>query len=73
MSGCSGNCSSCGESCSDRKQESLLAEPNKNSQVKKVIASAAERTGKGAVKRADNGGDGYGGDGGKDRCTNPPK
>ena len=38
MSGCSGNCSSCGESCSDRKQESLLAEPNKNSQVKKVIA-----------------------------------
>ena len=30
MSGCSGNCSSCGESCSDRKQESLLAEPNKN-------------------------------------------
>ena len=40
MSGCSGNCSSCGESCSDRKQESLLAEPNKNSQVKKVIAPA---------------------------------
>ena len=38
MSVCSGNCSSCGESCSDRKQESLLAEPNKNSQVKKVIA-----------------------------------
>ena len=37
------------------------------------IASAAERTSKGAVKRADNGGDGHGGDGGKDRCTNPPK
>ena len=38
MSGCSGNCSSCGESCSDRKPESLLAEPNKKSNVKKVIA-----------------------------------
>ena len=38
MSGCSGNCSSCGESCSDRKPESLLAEPNKKSNIKKVIA-----------------------------------
>ena len=44
MSGCSGNCSSCGESCSDRKQESLLAEPNKNSQVKKVIAMSVRST-----------------------------
>ena len=34
---CSGNCDSCGESCSDRKPESLLAEPNKKSNVKKVI------------------------------------
>ena len=33
MSGCSGNCSSCGESCSDRKQESQLTEPNQNSQL----------------------------------------
>ena len=38
MSECSGNCSSCGETCSDRKAESLLAEPNKKSNVKKVIA-----------------------------------
>ena len=43
MSGCSGNCSSCGGCCSDRKQESLLAEPNKNSQVKKVIAVVSGR------------------------------
>ena len=35
---CSGNCSSCGESCSERKPQSFLAEPNKNSNVKKVIA-----------------------------------
>ena len=49
MSGCSGNCSSCGESCSDRKQESLLAEPNKNSQVKKVIAVVS---GKGGVGKS---------------------
>lgn len=49
MSVCSGNCSSCGESCSDRKQESLLAEPNKNSQVKKVIAVVS---GKGGVGKS---------------------
>ena len=45
MSGCSGNCSSCGESCSDRKPESLLAEPNKKSNVKKVIAVVSGKGG----------------------------
>ena len=46
---CSGNCASCGESCSDRKQESLLAEANPNSHVKKVIAVVS---GKGGVGKS---------------------
>lgn len=48
-SGCSGNCSSCGESCSDRKQESLLAEMNKKSDVRHVIAVVS---GKGGVGKS---------------------
>ena len=46
---CSGNCASCGESCSDRKQESLLAEANPQSHVKKVIAVVS---GKGGVGKS---------------------
>ena len=46
---CSGNCSSCGESCADRKQESLLAELNEKSKVKKVIAVVS---GKGGVGKS---------------------
>ncbi len=46
---CSGNCSSCGESCSDRKAESFLAEPNAHSNVKKVIAVMS---GKGGVGKS---------------------
>ena len=39
MSSCNGNCSTCGSSdCADRKQESLLAQLNPKSSVKKVIA-----------------------------------
>ena len=49
MSDCSGNCASCGESCADRKQESLLAEANPNSHVKKVIAVVS---GKGGVGKS---------------------
>ena len=49
MSQCSGNCSSCGESCADRKQESLLAEANPKSHVKKVIAVVS---GKGGVGKS---------------------
>ena len=49
MSSCSGNCSSCGESCSDRKAESLLAAPNAHSNVKKVIAVVS---GKGGVGKS---------------------
>ena len=49
MSSCSGNCSSCGESCSDRKAESLLAAPNPKSNVKKVIAVVS---GKGGVGKS---------------------
>ena len=50
MSGqCTGNCSSCGESCADRKAESLLAELNKNAKVGKVIAVVS---GKGGVGKS---------------------
>lgn len=50
MSSCSGNCSSCGSSdCGDRKSESLLAELNPNSTVKKVIAVVS---GKGGVGKS---------------------
>ena len=46
---CSGNCASCGENCGDRKQESLLAELNERSKVKKVIAVVS---GKGGVGKS---------------------
>ncbi|MBQ2446724.1 MAG: Mrp/NBP35 family ATP-binding protein [Oscillospiraceae bacterium] len=46
---CSGNCASCGESCGERKQESLLAELHSRSGVKKVIAVVS---GKGGVGKS---------------------
>ena len=46
---CTGNCSSCGESCSERKPESLLAKSNKFSNVKHVIAVTS---GKGGVGKS---------------------
>ena len=49
MSSCNGNCSSCGSDCADRKAESLLAELNPNSSVKKVIAVVS---GKGGVGKS---------------------
>ena len=49
MSDCSGNCASCGESCADRQQESLLAPANPKSNVKKVIAVVS---GKGGVGKS---------------------
>ena len=49
MSSCNGNCSSCGSDCADRKAESLLAEPNKKSNTKKVIAVVS---GKGGVGKS---------------------
>ena len=49
MSGCSGNCSSCGESCSERGAESLIAKLNEKSSVKKVIAVVS---GKGGVGKS---------------------
>ncbi len=50
MSSCSGNCSSCGSSdCGDRKAESLLAQLNPASSVKKVIAVVS---GKGGVGKS---------------------
>lgn len=50
MSSCNGNCSSCSSSdCGDRKAESLLAELNPHSTVKKVIAVVS---GKGGVGKS---------------------
>ncbi|MBQ8236922.1 MAG: Mrp/NBP35 family ATP-binding protein [Oscillospiraceae bacterium] len=49
MSSCSGNCSSCGSDCADRKAESLLAQLNPHSSVKKVIAVVS---GKGGVGKS---------------------
>ena len=49
MSSCSGNCSTCGSDCADRKAESLLAKANPHSSVKKVIAVVS---GKGGVGKS---------------------
>ncbi len=49
MSSCSGNCSTCGSDCADRKQESMLAELNPKASVKKVIAVVS---GKGGVGKS---------------------
>ncbi len=49
MSGCSGNCSSCGSDCADRKAESMLAKLNEKASVKKVIAVVS---GKGGVGKS---------------------
>ena len=49
MSGCSGNCSTCGSDCGDRKAESLLAKLNEKASVKKVIAVVS---GKGGVGKS---------------------
>ena len=49
MSSCNGNCSSCSSDCGDRKTESLLAQLNPRSKVKKVIAVVS---GKGGVGKS---------------------
>ena len=49
MSSCSGNCSTCGSDCADRKAESLLASLNPKSPVNKVIAVVS---GKGGVGKS---------------------
>ena len=49
MSSCSGNCSTCGSDCADRKAESLLANLNPKASVKKVIAVVS---GKGGVGKS---------------------
>ncbi len=46
---CTGNCSSCGASCSDRKAESMLAQLNSKAKVGKVIAVVS---GKGGVGKS---------------------
>lgn len=47
--GCSHNCESCGENCSERKPESLLEPQNANSNIKKVIGIVS---GKGGVGKS---------------------
>ena len=49
MSSCSGNCSTCGSDCSERKAESLLAKLNPKASVRKVIAVVS---GKGGVGKS---------------------
>ena len=46
---CGGNCSSCSEACSERKPESLQAQPNPKSKIGKVIAVVS---GKGGVGKS---------------------
>ena len=46
---CNGNCSTCGASCGDRTEESLLAKAHPKSKVKKVIAVMS---GKGGVGKS---------------------
>ena len=49
MSECTHDCSTCGESCNDRTAESLIAQANAGSRVKKVIAVVS---GKGGVGKS---------------------
>ena len=46
---CTSNCSTCGENCSERKQESLLKAPHSMSSIKKVIGVVS---GKGGVGKS---------------------
>ncbi|MEG1998301.1 MAG: P-loop NTPase, partial [Clostridiales bacterium] len=46
---CANNCESCGETCAERKKESLLAQPHELSQIKKVIGVVS---GKGGVGKS---------------------
>ena len=48
--GCSGNCSSCSSSCSDRKQESLLAPQNECSEIKHVMGGVSGKGGEWAIR-----------------------
>ncbi len=49
MSECTHNCETCGQSCGERKAESLLEAPNKLSNIKKVIGIVS---GKGGVGKS---------------------
>lgn len=49
MSGCSHNCSSCGESCSQREAQSMIEKPHELASIKKVIAVVS---GKGGVGKS---------------------
>ena len=49
MSECTHDCSSCGESCSERKTESLIEKPHELSHIKKVIGVVS---GKGGVGKS---------------------
>ncbi len=49
MSECSHDCSSCSQTCADRDKKSFLAEPNKKSNIKKVIGIVS---GKGGVGKS---------------------
>lgn len=48
-SGCTGDCSSCGESCSSREPESLIAPTGEYNSIKRVIGVVS---GKGGVGKS---------------------
>ena len=49
MSECTHDCSSCGESCSERKPDSFIEKPHELSHIKKVIGVVS---GKGGVGKS---------------------
>ena len=49
MSDCTHNCSTCGENCGERKEESLVRQPNPQSEIGKVYAVVS---GKGGVGKS---------------------
>ena len=49
MSECTHDCSTCSQNCGERKPESLIEQPHKMSQIKKVIGIVS---GKGGVGKS---------------------
>ena len=54
MSECTHDCGSCSANCSERKQESLVAQPHKDSHIKKVIGVVSGKGGVGKTTTAVN-------------------
>ena len=50
MSECTHDCGSCSANCSERKQESLVAQPHKDSHIKKVIGVVSGKIGRASCR-----------------------